>query len=313
MRAVLALLVSLFVLAGEGPARGADLATAPGTRVALAVPPGFAPATNASGFANKSAGASILVSELSAGAYAELRAKADDPAFWSSQGLTLVDTGAVPGMAYEHVLVQGLRTQADRRYQAWVVIFKHPELTGMVAVQLQQQPQAAMSPAAVKSMLATIRVVAAPAVEPISALPFTIEIPARFTYRQASGGRQLVLKETPPPPKGLPTDVQVSIAPTSQGGVRAYERDSIFRQTAYALSAIRVETIAEPVLSTMGGMAAMEATGDGRSPSGEPRQLYMAMYFGAKQTYTLFAVADPDRMRFALDDLKKLARSFKLK
>jgi len=307
MRAVAACLcLVLAIAAGDARAEPSVIA---GTRLALDLPRGFVPSTEFTGFVGKAAGATVIGLQLPANSFAAMRSSLTDPTTWKNRGQLLVDVKSLPGFPHEHVLIESQRKVGQGTAQIWTLAFSHPELTGIVTVNIVQRPQPGLTPEAAKAMLKTLRVVPGSAASQAAKLPFSVDVPDRFTHRQAVSPQRLFLKETPPP--GVPNDPTAVVSLESNSAVAPRDRDTFLRLRLYALQSIRVETLEEPRATTVAGLPALEVIGVGTSPKREPIKLYAVAVFGPQQTYMILAFADPNRFTLAIDDMKALAKSFK--
>ena len=87
------------------------------------------------------------------------------------------------------------------------MIINGPDVEGMVTVSIAKPAPPQLSDAVIRAALASVRINATASVDPIAALPFSIEPTARFTYRKPLAGRALMLKVTLPPPEAQQDDV----------------------------------------------------------------------------------------------------------
>jgi hypothetical protein len=313
MRMILGALMLAAVL-GVGAARAADQAvTVAGTRIALTPPPGFVPATKFVGLTSQAPGASFNVTESLPGSYPKVRQSVTRSNELAQRGLSLIDVQFLTDFPYEHVLAQATLKQEGVTVDVWLLAFRHAEIAGTVVATLARVPSPPATAAAMRAALSTVRVVAATAGGLTAQLPFAVDVPARFAFRNALAGRQLILKETPPPSEGAVGDVIASVTLVSRDPVKPPEREIFARQQLFGLSAVQVDAAEEPVPVTIGGLPGLEILGQGRSASGQPRRIYFVAVFAPKRAYTIVALGQPNRIQAALPDLRALARSFKTK
>lgn len=299
-------------LAWAGGTMAAEPAVAiDGTRIVLTPPPGFVRAADFVGLKSRSPGASFNVSESPPGSFAQARSAATRPSELQQRGLTLVDVQFLPEFPYEHALAHATRQERGITIDVWLLVFQHPEVTGTVVASLARIPSPPASAGAMRAALASVRV-APRSTDVLSAqLPFSVDPPARFTYRNALAGRQLIVRETPPPPQGGVGDVTVSVVLLSRDPVKPEERESFARQQIFAIGAVKVETADQPSPVTIAGLPGLEIGGSGVGSAGQARRVYMVVLFAPRAVYTITAVGQPDRFQAALADVKALARSFK--
>lgn len=314
MRLTIAAVAISFVLtiAGVALAQTADPPAVAGTRIGLVPPAGFEPSQDFDGFSNRRAGASIIATELPQSAYVTLRAGLPEAAAWAKRGMTLIQIHRMDGFPYEHILVQARRTHSAAPVDVWTLVLAHRDLTATIVVNVSQGAKPALMPEQVKTLLAAVRVVAPPG-DLLGRLSFTVDPPARFTHRRALAERQLVLKESPPPPVGATDDITATVSVVPQVPAKPEQREMFARQHLFAQQAVRIETLETPKPLTVAGMPALEMMGQGRNPAGEQRRVYVVMAFGAKSSYVVQAMGPDRRLDAALPDLQKLARSVKPK
>lgn len=312
LTAATAAVVLLLAAAVAGPACSADPPGVSGTRIGLTPPPGFEPATDAAGFVNRRAGASIAVNELPANAFASLRAALQQPEAWKKRGMDFVQMHQLSGFPYDYALAQARGMQAGTPVEVWMLVLGQRDVTGTVVVNVSQGSHPALSPDQVKKLLAGVRVVAAPT-DAVGRLPFAVDPPARFTQRRAVGGRQLVLKESPMPPVGASDDITASVGIVQQVPPKPEQRETFARQHLFAQRIMQIELLDPPKATTVAGMPALEMLGQGRTASGEQRRVFVVMAFGAKASYVVQAMAPERRLMAALPDLQALAHSLKPK
>ncbi|MBL8705996.1 MAG: hypothetical protein JNM30_14195 [Rhodospirillales bacterium] len=313
MRLKLAVAAAALVLAAvAGPTRAADPPTVGGTRIALSPPPGFEPSSDAAGFVNRRAGASIVVAELPVDKFRSVRNAVQQAEVWKKGGMELVQVHRLDGFPYEHTLAQARRMHEKTPVDVWTLVVGQRDLTATVVVNVSQGTNSALPPDQVKKLLAGVRIAAAPA-DPMLRLPFTISPPARFTYRQAVGDRQVMLKESPLPPVGVTDDITAWAGMVPQVPAKPEQREMFARQHLFAQKNVQIELLDPPKVTTVAGMPALEMMGQGRNAKGEQRRVFVVMAFGAKSSYVVQAMAPERRLDSALAELQALARSLKPK
>ncbi len=308
---IAALLLGVLV-ATAAPALAQDPPPVPGTRIGIRPPGGFEPASEFQGFVNRRGGATIVVSEAPAAAYVPTRNAMQPSEAWTKRGMTLVRLEKLDKLPYEHQLALAQRTQNGVQVDVWTLLLAHNDITGTVIVNVAQTKSPAMTPEQVRAMLSGIRL-AAVVPDPLAGLPFAIDPGQRFPYRRAIADRQLLLKESPPPPVGAADDLTVIVGMTGQVPVKAEERETYARRQIFAHKAARIEMLEPPVATTIGGMPALEMLGTGRTNAGEQRRLFVVVAFGPKNSYTLLVMGPERRLQAAIPELRTLARSLKPK
>lgn len=312
MRPTLAAAIALLLVAAAGPGSAADPPAVAGTRIGLVPPPGFEASVETTGFINRRGGASIIVNELAPAAFRSLRAAIARPEAWKGRGMELVQTHVLEGYPYEYAFSQARHTQAGATIDVWTLVLGQRDVTGTVEVKVRQSPSPALSPEQVKKLMAGVRIVAPPA-DPMTRMPFTVDLPARFTHRQAVGERQLIVKESPLPPVGATDDILGSVSMVPRVPAKPEQREMFARQHLFAQKNMQIELLDPPKVTTVGGMPALEMMGQGRNAMGAPRRVFVVMAFGGKSSYVVQAMAPERRLVSALPELQAIARSLKPK
>lgn len=311
LQRIAALLLGILV-ATAAPTLAQDPPPVPGTRIGIRPPAGFEPATEFQGFVNRRGGVSIIVSEAPANAYIPTRNSMQPSETWRQRGMTLVRLEKLDKLPYEHQLALAQRTHSGVQIDVWTLLLTHNDIMGSVIVNVAQTQAPAMTQDQVRSMLSAVRL-AAVVPDPMAGLPFTIDPGTRFAYRRAIADRQLLLKESPPPPVGATDDLTVIVGMTGQVPAKAEERETYARRQIFAHKTARIEMLEPPVATTIGGMPALEMLGTGRTNAGEQRRLFVVVAFGPKNSYTLLVMGPERRLQAAIPELRTLARSLKPK
>lgn len=313
MAIVSGLLVLAAGLGGSLAQAGEPAVTVPGTRIVLSPPPGFVPSARPVGFVSRSPGAAIAVVESQPERFEATRQAVTRPGELRKHGVQLVEVDQLPGFPYEHVLTYATRQQDKVTIDVWTLVFRHPEVTGMVSGSLARIGSPPATAAAIRAALASVRVSSVSAASLIAALPFAVDAPERFAYRNALGGGQLILKETPPAPRGRTGDVTMHVSLAARDTIRPPDQADFARQRVFGLDMVEVAQAESAVPVTIGGLPAMEIMAHGTAGSGNPRRIYFLAVFAPKAVYTIVATAQPQRFEHALADIRAAARSFRPK
>ena len=184
-----------------GPANAGDPITPPGSRISLEPPKGFVIATTFTGFLDQPDNASILLAEFPPVAFNQFRNGFTADAM-AKHGMRLLSNETIDGVPYEQITVRAEQRVGNQIFDKWLMTINGPDVVGMVTVSIAKPAPPRLSDAVIRAALASVRINATASVDPIAALPFSIEPTARFKYRKPLAGRGLLLKETPPPPEG---------------------------------------------------------------------------------------------------------------
>ena len=166
-----------------------------GTTVSLVPMRGFVPATGFAGFANEPLQASVLVAELPAEAHPQLAPLfADVEAArtrFATQGIRITAREEIETAAGRVPLLVGTQGVAGEPYSKWIAVYKGAK-TVMITVQAPER--ASLDTAAVKTMLASVSLGAAPTLsDKLAALPFAIDPRAPFRVVDTLGGSGVLM------------------------------------------------------------------------------------------------------------------------
>jgi hypothetical protein len=282
----------------------------PGSRIALVPPAGFTIAHGFSGFENKDIGASIVLTELPGGAFAEVRSGVTPEAL-ATRGVLRVSPIAVPAAAYEHVAIRGEQQTGGILHDKWILFFDGGSFVGIVTANVPRHDPTALSEPAAVAMLASARIVA-PAGDAVAALPFTFDPGARFRHRTALAGRSALLSETPPPQKHH--EATMTIAVVADRPVPPAEQQRFGLALLRGLKALEVRSVVEAEPIAVAGMSGFEYLADARSPgSGESVRLLAAALFTERSGYVLIGAAAPAVFDAAVPDFRSVIASFRPK
>lgn len=152
-----ALLLLAALLLAPSPLIAAQ-AQAPGSRIVLELPDGFAASPDFSGFVGVANGASILLLEVPASAYPDM-ASGLSPEALSRRGMGQVQTGALDRQG-EYVYVTGEQQTASGPYLKYILLFREPSATALVSISVPRSSFAdgSAEPRTFEQILASARI-----------------------------------------------------------------------------------------------------------------------------------------------------------
>ena len=165
----------------------------PGVRISLEPPKGFVIATTFTGFLDQPDNASILLAEFPPVAFNQFRNGFTADAM-AKHGMRLLSNETIDGVPYEQITVRAEQRVGNQIFDKWLMTINGPDVVGMVTVSIAKPAPPRLSDAVIRAALASVRINATASVDPIAALPFSIEPTARFKYRKPLAGRGLLLK-----------------------------------------------------------------------------------------------------------------------
>jgi hypothetical protein len=118
------------------------LRQAPGSHIALMIGEHFAPSDRYTGFVHEGSGASIVLAELPADAFDELRELERAAETLAALGVSGVTQHTLPGRAGDYIYLRGNQNTQLVEYSKYVLIFREGGVTGVVTVSI---PRAALT------------------------------------------------------------------------------------------------------------------------------------------------------------------------
>ena len=166
------------VLMGQAP--GPAPVFPPGSAIGLVPPPGMTLAEGFAGFADTVMGASVLLTELPAGAYKGTELP-DNDASQQPSNFNIVERRRIQVGSISAVLLRGTQRVSITDYEKWVLIAHLPDFTAMVTIHVPPWSTKRYPSPAVEAALATVSFrFLGGAANDLSALPFTMDNLAGF-------------------------------------------------------------------------------------------------------------------------------------
>jgi len=193
-------MIALVVLAGltaAPPARAAEPPFLPGLSIGFEPPPSMKPATQFSGYVDENAGASIVIVEMPAEAYADIE-KGFDAEALSSQGVTVRKRAPFPlGKDIKAFLVEGAQKQGTAVFDKWILVATNGKTTALVTVQAPATT-AGYDSATIEKSLKTVAFRPPPGVEEqLASLPFRLGDLAGFRVVRVATGNSVLMTQGP--------------------------------------------------------------------------------------------------------------------
>ena len=300
--ALVALGLSLWASVGFA----AEPVTIPGSRLALVPPEGFSLAKEFAGLQGDKA--SVLVVELPANTYDELVAISSGA--MAKQGVEITSGEDLTGLPFRARIYRGRQAAQGMEVDKWLMLADGGSTLTLINVSAVKGA-APVTDAQVREMFRSVRLSAAPAGDPVAALPFSVTPAARFSHKQTIGGLGLVLTSAPPSPENAGRPGLIITKAFEQAVPKAQWPQAVeaFRKS---VQAIKIDKADEPKPAKVGDLEGLEFTATG-SLSGEPRKILVVMLFGPASGYALIALASPELFDAALGDFRATMGSFRLK
>lgn len=290
----------------------ADPVTPPGSRISLTPPKGFGVATTFTGFLDQTNGASIMLVEFPPVAFKQISSGLNAEAI-AKHGMRLVSRETIEGLPYEQVTARAEQRLNGQTFDKWMMTINGPDVVGMVTVTVPKPAPSQLSDAVIRAALASVRINATSAGDPIAALPFSIEPTARFKYRKPLAGRGILLKETPPPPEGQLDDVGFIITLAADMTVASADQKGFGEQQFLNSRTITDKTILSSKPITTPNASGFEFLAEGKQSSGRPLRYLIVALYPAGHPFMLMGVAPAERFDEALPEFRAMVESFKSK
>ncbi len=189
-----AFLLAFSLLCGSAWAQ--DAQPVPGTSVTMVPPENFTPASAFSGFENQEEMASILIVEMPAQAYEEIRSALFSDVGsarkkFASKGIAVTDLKTLKGLSGTVRVVSGTQEAMGVTHNKWVALVQG-EKTVMITVQAPQDAEPGEKE--VFRALASVRLGGEPSrEEKLAALPFTVKAAPPFRIVNTVAGSSVLL------------------------------------------------------------------------------------------------------------------------
>lgn len=242
MRYITAILVFIALSLGGGQMAFAQEAVFPeGSSVGLVVPKNMQASSTFSGFEDIKTGASIVLTELPAEAYAQIAGK------FNAEGLAptgIVVTEAVRDWTVKGAsaarFVHGSQIASGIKYRKWIVLTQGPTTTAMITMQVPDGAAGGPSDADVEDTLRSIAVRTPPTLEEqVAALPFKVGQLEGFRPIRAIAGATYLLTDGPQDIPANSSQPVVIIASNLGTAPEADQRMDFAKQAFASLTGIK--------------------------------------------------------------------------
>jgi hypothetical protein len=309
---ILAALAGVLIATGTAPHARAESQTVPSTRISVDVPAGFEPAKQFPGFMNEKTGASLMVVQMPAVAYAEFQKK-DLAAAMATQGFASVknDKLTFPG---DHIYITAEQATAAGAFSKFLLIFADADATAMLTANV---PKADITSGRTKvsdieKMLQSAKFTAATAA---AAEPdFTLGYLGVFkTAGGMAGATMFTLDGKGAPDKPDPGRPVFIVAPSVNKVEIADVKSTAFAALASLFDVEAGKIIKEGPIS-IAGFEGYEVEFAGPDKAGNASVGYQAFLKGKDGGYVrLVGTAGEDRGKDLSSEFRKMAESYKPK
>ncbi len=185
------LCLGLAVPAGGLAQESGDVIFLPGKTLGLTPPPGFELSKAFSGFVDASSGSSILLVQLPAEAYAEIKSGMTTEGL-ASQNIAVISSEPVKIAGYDGIYVKGIQAVGETQVDKWILLLETTEATVLLTV--QDLTGDALDDAAVLAALNSIKIREPQSLEvQLENLPFELGDLAGFRIVRTIAGSGVLL------------------------------------------------------------------------------------------------------------------------
>jgi hypothetical protein len=271
MKTIRTLALVVLVALCAPPARAAEVAYPPGSRIGIAPPAGMATSSNFFGYVDPDNSVAIILVALPVEAYADLD-KSVGAETLKRQGLTLESREAMSLSTGNAFLVIAHQEIEKTKIRKWILVASTPELTALVTVQVPDPAKTTYPDSVIRATLSSLAIRSVvPIDEQLGLLPFKVGELAGFGIAGIMPGRALMLVD---PLAGAPvaaapamgSHMLVAIGPG--GPAQTAERDAFARDvfaTVPNLRDVRITT-SEPL--RISGQPGHQILADAKDPVG---------------------------------------------
>ena len=176
----------------------AQVVTPPGGRIGLEPPPGFTAATNFAGFENRATGSTIVITELPAEAFPDVRESftgSNAAGALAARGVRLIGVEQPQGTIKDAVLVRAEQTTGPAPLDRLILVFPGPGFTGLITANRPRSAASSVPDTVLRKALLSVRASPTPVGDPVAALPFTFTEGPRLKVAQTQTGNSVVLDD----------------------------------------------------------------------------------------------------------------------
>lgn len=299
----LCVLVAILVVPAGGVR--AELVAPPGSALALDPPDGFTLAAGFSGYEDAARGASIVVAELPAEAYATLAAGLTAEAL-AARSLRLLAREPFRSGLGDGLLLTATQQHLGSAVGKWMLLAPADGFTALVTVTaLPGDP--GLSDAEVRTALATLTAV--PRTDPGAALPFTFTETANLRLARTLAGSSAMF--TAGGASAAPGTAPVLIVAASLGDVpSSTQKQALATSLLHSVRGFARLEVDAAADVTLGDGIAVELRAHGTDErTGRPVALVQWLIVGAKGYVRVLGIAAPQAMPAILPEFTALAAS----
>ncbi|MGJ4997433.1 hypothetical protein ACQR0Z_23630 [Bradyrhizobium sp. HKCCYLS3077] len=289
-----------------------EIVTPKGSRIGIELPAGFAASSSFTGFVAPAQKASIVMTEMPAGGLEQIRRGLSSGAM-AQHGMRLLATEQIDKFPYDHLMARAEQPVGSEVYDKWLLFFDAKDFVGSVTVTVAKSPAAGLTDAAIRTALASVRIATAASVDPIAALPFSVQPTSRFKYRLPVSGRSLMLKESPPPPNGQIDDAVFITTLAGDAPVAPADQRQFGENQFLTSRAISDKSILSGKPVEVAGVAGFEFLGRGKQSGGQQRSYLIVVLYPGGRPVVMMGSALSERFDAIAPEFRTMVDSFRAK
>lgn len=280
MKRIAAFTAALLLLTGSA-AKAAEPVFPPGSRAGLVPPAGFETSQRFSGYEDAASGASILVIDMPAQAYADVE-KQMSRENMKKQGIAEQKRENLTLKAGKGVMIVGRQDAEGRKIRKWIFIASASEASALVAVQIPADAKPAPSDASIRTALTTLAIrPTVPIEELLVRLPFRLDELAGLRPVRVVGTTGAFLTDGPNNAIDAAEQPVLIVAVGAGGPEQASARDIFARNLFTGLADFTNVQIVGVDLIRFGGTQTHQILADAKdAKTGAPMKLVQWIRFG---------------------------------
>jgi len=287
---------------------------APNSHIAMEVPESFTPSDRFSGFVDDKSGASLLVVEMPAVAYDEVKVIGDKADALAQKGIIETKKVELSGRSGEYVFITGKQKTASGDYSKYIMVARENGLTMMITANVPQKSMDTnlVSAEAIERAFATASVKA----EIVKGAElFTLSYLGPFKETLSLMGHSKVYSlsgKVPEPGAAKAAEEPIFVVSPSVDKGSLPDAKTAATNSFRTMANLSGHEVKSEKDVTVGGLKGYEIVGEGDDPkTGSRSGLYVVLLLGSGGGYYVMAgLAPATGMPAYLPEFQKIAMSF---
>ena len=292
-------------------AQTTEPAAVPGTQVALPPPAGFALSQRFAGFENPNTGASILIVEMPAEAFAQL-VEGLTPEGLAERGVTESARSEETIGGLPALLISGTQAAGGLLLEKRLLILGG-DVTALLTATIPPDAATPERMAEIEASLRGARLTGALS-DPRVALPFAFDEVAGFRFDRALGGSgALLVEEQPVEGAGRPAVFIIANSLGASCSLFSGREEAFGREILNQISDFTIDEVTSSREVVIGGLRGVEHVASGTSESGAPTVLVQTLLFDGCNYLRSVGMAPQSEGQPYLPRFRSLAETMRMK